>query len=109
MVSAMQCLLIKKERLQEQKITALPGLDETGKWCNGFVIVSKPNGAVHLCINPTQFNQASVRSLHIGQTINDIFPKLTNVHYLTLINVSSDYHNLKLNKNHFCNIFTCPF
>ena len=31
----------------------------------------------------------------LGQTLNDLFPKLNNVKYFSLIDATSCYHNLK--------------
>ena len=45
-----------------------------------------------------------------GPTPNDIFPKLSNVKYLSPIDVSSGYHNLKLDeKSSYHTIFVCQF
>ena len=54
------------ERLQEHKIEAPLGMDETGQWCNNFVIVPKPNGTVHSWLDPMQLNQILPRPMHRG-------------------------------------------
>ena len=41
----------------------------------------------------------SKKPVHIVPTINDTLFKLTNTHYITLIEASSDYHIIKLDKN----------
>ena len=73
-------------------------MDETAEWCNIFVLVLKPNGKVILCLGPARPNQALIRLVHKGLTYNDIFPKLNNAKYLSLIDVSSGYNNLKLDE-----------
>ena len=30
------------------------GVDETSEWCNSFVLVSKANGILKLCLDPLQ-------------------------------------------------------
>ena len=40
------------ECLQELDITAPLGVDEMAEWCNSFVLVSKANGKVQLCLDP---------------------------------------------------------
>ena len=41
---------------------------------------------------------------------NDIFPKLINTKYLSLIGVHSGYHNLRLDeKSSYLTIFSCQF
>ena len=82
------------ERLQKQDIIAPLGVDETSEWCNSFMLVPKANGKVRLCLDPAQLNQALIRLVH------SILPKLNNAKYLSLIDASSGYHNIKLDKNH---------
>ena len=43
-------------------------------------------------------NQALIKPTHRGPTLNDILPKCNNAKYLSLIDVSSGYHNLKLDE-----------
>ena len=83
------------KKLQRQDIIAPLGTDETAEWCNSFVLVPKADGRERLCLDPARLNQA-LRPVHRGPILNYIFPKLNNVKYLSLIDVSSDYHNLKL-------------
>ena len=51
-----------------------------------------------MCLDPARLNQALIRLIHRGPTVNDIFPKLIHAKYLTVINASSCYHILKCNK-----------
>ena len=45
-----------------------------------------------------------------GPTLNDILPKLNDAKYLSLIDVSSGYHNLKLDeRSSYLMMFTCQF
>ena len=79
-------------------IIAPLGIDEISEWCNSFVVVPKANGKVWLCLDPARLNQALIRPIHRGPTLNDILPKLTGVKYMSIIDASSGYHNLKLDK-----------
>ena len=88
-------------RLQEHLILALLEVDERAKWCNSFVTISKPISTVYLCLDPIKFNQALKWLVHRGPTINVILIKLTNIHYMTIIDASSGYHSLKLNEKFF--------
>ena len=86
------------------------GVDKTLEWCNSFVLVPKANGKVRLCLDPVLLNQALIRPVHRGPTLNDILPKLNNMQYMSIINASSGYHNLKLDKqSSFLTTFSCPF
>ena len=42
--------------------------------------------------------------------LNDILPKLNNMQYMSIIDASSGYHNLKLDKqSSYLTTFACPF
>ena len=86
------------------------GVDETAEWCNSFVLVAKANGKVRLCLDPDQINQALIRPIQRGPTLNDILPKLNNVKYMSIMDASSGHHNLKLDeKSSYLTTFTCQF
>ena len=98
------------EWFQEQAIITPLGVDDTAEWCNSFVMVPIPNGIVRLCLDLTRLNQALIRLVHRGSTLNHILPNLNNVQYLSLIDGGSDYHNLKLDKrSSYLTIFACQF
>ena len=59
------------EWLPQPDITEPLGVDENVDWSNSFVLEPKP-------------------------TLNEIFPTSNNAQYLSLIDVISGYHNLKL-------------
>ena len=68
---------------------------------NGVIALcwySKANGKVRLCLDPAWLNQALIRPVHRGLTLNNILPRLNNVQYMSIINVISGYHNLNLDK-----------
>ena len=77
------------EHLQQQDIIPPLGIHEIDEWCNSLVLVSKLNGKVRLCLGPARLNQVLIRSVHRGPALNNIFPKLNNVQYFSLVDVSS--------------------
>ena len=98
------------ERIQEHQLLAPLGEFEGAEWCNNVIMVPKPNGTVYLCLDTMWLNQAIIRPVHKGPTINNILSKVTYVCYMTLIDVSSGYQNLKLNKrSSYLTIFACHF
>ena len=111
MVYALQKLFKEElEWLQELDIIAPLGVDETAEWSNSFVVVPKVNGKVWLCLDPVQLNQALIRLIHRGPMLNDILPKLNNVQYISIIDASLGYHNLKLDKkSSYLTTFACQF
>ena len=67
------------DQLQKLDIITPLGIDETAEWCNRFVLVPKANGKVRLCLDPVRLNQALIRPVHRGPTLNDILPRVNNV------------------------------
>ena len=61
------------ERLQQQDFITPLGIEETAEWYKSFVLIPKPNGKVRLHIDPATLNQALIRSVNRGTTLNDIF------------------------------------
>ena len=67
-------------------------------------------GKVRLCLDPARLNQALIRLVHRGPTLNDIFLKFNNTQYISLIDASSGYHNFKLDeRSSYLTIFVCQF
>ena len=85
------------------------GVDETAEWCNSCVLVPKSNGKVGLCLDQVRINQELNRPVQRGPMLNDILPRLNNVKYMSIINASLVYLNLKMDKKlSYLTMFTCP-
>ena len=98
------------EKLQRQDIITPLGMDETLEWCNSFILVPKAKSKVRVCLDLAKLIQVLIRPVHRAPTLNDIFLKLNNVKYLSLIDVSSGYHNIKLdNRLSYLTTFTHQF
>ena len=98
------------EWLQKLDIITALGIDGTVERCNSFVLVPTANGKVRLCLDPGRLNQALIRPVHRGPTLNDILPRLNNVQYMSITDMSLVYHNLKLDeKSSYLTTFTCLF
>ena len=85
------------------KTTRTPNTRTTWSRQNGQMVQqlchsTQPNGTVTLYLDPTRLNQVLNRPVHRGPTINDLLSKLTNAHYITIIDTRSRYHTLKLYK-----------
>ena len=98
------------EKATKQDIIAPLGVDKTAEWCNSFVLVPKTNGNVRLCLDPAWLNQALMRPVQRGPTLNDILPNLKNAKYLSLMDASSGYDNLKLHeRSSYLMMSACQF
>ena len=73
-----------------------------------FIVESKPNGTIYLYLDPTH-NQVLIWPVHRGPALSNILPKLTNMCYMTINDVSVCYHSLKHDKKSYLTIFACQF
>ena len=89
-----EALTEELERLPCQQLIVCLGMEETSKWCNSFVLVTKANGEVRQCLDSTKLNRVLIGPVHRGQTLHDILPILADTKYLTPLDVSPDYINL---------------
>ena len=97
-------------QLSKQQIIAPLCAHKTSEWCNNFVFIPKPSEETRVCLNPARLNQALIKPVHWGMTTDDIFPKLTCMSYITLIDASSGYHKLKLDgRSLYLMKFACQF
>ena len=60
------------------------------------MLIPEANGKVGLCLHPGRLNKMLIRPVHRGQMLNFNLPRLVGVKFLTVIDVSSGYHDLKL-------------
>ena len=85
-------------------------VDEMSEWCNSFALVPKANDDIWLCLNPFWLKKVLLRPVKRGSTLNDILLKLSGIKYLTPIDASSGYNNLKLDmQSSYLTTFSCPF
>ena len=98
------------EQLQQLDIITPLGMDDRVKLCNSFMLVLKLNGKVRLCLDLARLNQGLIQPVHRGPILNDIFPKLTNARYLSLLGASSRYNKLNLDEQSlYLPTFACQF
>ena len=56
-------------------ISKYDGCNASPEWLNSFVIVKKPYGSLHICLDPTDLNKDIVRPVCNSQTIDDVVHK----------------------------------
>ena len=86
----------KAGQTKKQQIIVPLDFDETFEWCNSFMLIPKVNGKARLCSDLAWLNKVLVMAIHRASTISKILPRLTCVKYLTLTDMSSRSHNLKV-------------
>ena len=73
-------------------------MDETLEQCTSIILIPKASGKIRLDLDPAWHNKLLLRYVHRGPTLNGVLLRLAGIKYLTFIDASNDYHNLKLDK-----------
>ena len=79
-------------------ISKLDGRDITPEWLNSFVIVKKPSGALHICLDPTDLSKEIIRPVCNAQTIDDVIDKLKHAKYFTVFDPSKGFFHVPLDQ-----------
>ena len=94
-------LELELEKLVNEGILCKLKIDERSEWLNSFVCVRKPNGSIHLCLDPTHLNKYIVRPHHNSKTLDDILPKLSGAKKFSIVDSTKSFFNLSLTKKSF--------
>ena len=63
------------------------------EWLNSFVVVKKPNGKLHICLDPTHLNSYIVRPVCNARTLNEVFALLKDaVHFAVFDSTKGFFH-----------------
>lgn len=93
---------IHLEAQVEQKLDELLSLgiieevNEPCRWISPMVIVPKANKEIRLCIDMRLANKAIVRVNHPLPTLEDIWPRLTDVTVFSVIDIKNAFHQAEL-------------
>ena len=77
-------------------ISKYDGRDVTPEWLNSFVIVKKPNGSLHICLDPTDLNKEIIRPVCNAQTKDDVVHKLKSAKYFAVFDTSKGFFHIPL-------------
>ena len=91
-------LTMELEKLVDEGILRKLKIDEKSEWLNSFFCVRKPNGSIHLCLDPTHLNKYIVRPHHNSKTLDDILPKLVGAKKFSIVDSTKSFFNLSLTK-----------
>ena len=91
-------LCTKKELDELEQKGIVTRVDEPTDWVNSLVCVTKSNGALRLCIDPKDLNQAIKRPHHCTPTLDEFLSKLNGAKYFSIVNACSGYWNMQLDR-----------
>ena len=71
---------------------------KTPEWLNFFVIVKKPNGNLHVCLDPTDLNKHIIQPVCNMYTLEDIVDKLKGATHFAVFNLTKPFFHVPLDE-----------
>ena len=65
-------------------------------WVNSMVTIVKPNGTLHICIDPRDLNNAIKHEHYPTQTIEDVVTRMSKATIFSVLDASSGFWQIKL-------------
>ena len=89
---------LKEELDRMLKLGVIRKLDinEASDWVHALVIVIKPNGKLHVCLDPRTLNSVLQHNVHNGKRFIDIISKVKGFKYISKIDADSRFWTLPL-------------
>ena len=93
-----EALRLELEKLVDEGILRKLKIDKKSEWLNSFVCIRKPNGSIHLCLDPTHLNKYIVHPHHNSKTLDDILPKLIGAKKFSIVDSTESFFNLSFTR-----------
>ena len=80
------------------------------EWVNSMVTIIKPNGQLHICIDPCDLNRAVKQEYYPMQTIEEVVTRMPNAKYFSVLDASLGFWQVSLDaeSTNICT-FNTPF
>ena len=73
-------------------------INEATDWVHNLVLVRKPNGKLHVCLDPRMINRALRFNVHNSQTFQDISSSIRGVKKISKIDANSGFWTLPMSQ-----------
>ena len=87
------------ERMEHLKVIQKLDINEATDWCHNLVLVHKPNGSLHVCLDPRTINNALRFNVHNSRTFQDITSSIRHVAKVSKIDANSGFWTLPMDAN----------
>ena len=79
-----------------EKQGVISSVTEPTSWCSGIVVVPKPNGSVHICVDLTHLNKAVQREVHPMFSVDESLAKLGQSKIFSKLDAKSGFWQIPL-------------
>ena len=92
------CPKIQEELARMESLDVIEKVTGPTSWVNSMVTITKPNGSLHICIDPRNLNEAIQREHYPMQTIEEVTTRMPEVTYFSVLDASSRYWQISLDQ-----------
>ena len=79
-----------------EKQGVISPVTEPTSWCSGIVVVPKPDGSVHICVDLTHLNKAMQREVHPMFSVDESLAKLGQSMIFSKLDAKSGFWQIPL-------------
>ena len=85
-------------------------INEATDWCHNLVLVQKPNGKLHVCLDPRTINKALRFNIHNARTFQDVTSLIRKVTKVSKIDANSGFWTLLMDdQSQLLTMFNTPW
>ena len=84
------------DRMLKLGVIRMLDINEASDWVHNLVIVIKPNGKLHVCLDPRTLNSVLCHYIHNANRFVDIISKVKGCKYISKIDTDSGFWTLPL-------------
>ena len=101
---------VKAELQRMEQLGVISKVDDPTDWCAGMVLVPKPDGKVHICVDLTKLNESVCRKRHILPSVDHTLAQLGGAKVFTKLDANSGFWQIELSKESaLLTTFITPF
>ena len=89
---------VKEELDRMEALGVIRKADEPTEWVSSLVVVQKPNGKVHVCLDPRDLNKAIQGEHYPMKTVEEVAAELSDAKVFSVLDATSGFWHIKLDE-----------
>ena len=89
---------IQEELARMESLDVIEKVTGPTSWVNSMVTITKPNGSLHVCIDPRNLNEAIQWEHYPMQTIEEVTTQIPEATYFSVLDASLGYWQISLDQ-----------
>ena len=98
------------ERMMTLGVIRKLDINKATDWCHNLVLVRKPNGKLHVCLDPCTINKALRFNVHNARTFQDVTSSIRRITKVSKIDANSGFWTLPMDdQSQLLTMFNTPW